>query len=233
MMRQIIAMGGGGFSMEEENPLLDEYILSQSNNTKPKVCFVPTASGDADGYIEQFYRCFAKFECESNHLSLFRGAPTNLAEFVSEQDIFYVGGGSTRNLLILWREWGLDNLIRSAYANGAILTGLSAGSICWFEQGLTDSIPGKLSALECLGIIPGSNSPHYDSGVHRRPRYHELLKEGSIKDGYAAEDGVALHYIDEKLHTVVSSRENARAYKLEKVGNNSSETEIRPKYLGA
>lgn len=232
-MRQIIAMGGGGFSMEEENPLLDEYILEQCKKDKPKVCFVPTASGDAEGYVENFYRCFAKLDCETSHLPLFRGAPANLEAFVFDQDIFYVGGGNTRNLLVLWREWGLDRLLRSAYESGAILTGLSAGSICWFEQGVTDSVPGKLSALNCLGILDGSNCPHYDSEETRRPRYHELLKEGFIKEGYAAADGVALHYRDENLHQIVSSRSNARAYKLERKNNEVIENEIKPIYLGS
>src|ERR1700730_19127365 len=130
-MRQIIAMGGGGFSMEEDNPLLDEYILSQSKKDTPHVCFIPTASGDAEGYVEQFYRCMEKLGCKTTHLPLFRGAPTNLEELVFYQDIFYVGGGNTRNLLVLWKEWGLDKLLREAYKRGAVLTGLSAGSICW------------------------------------------------------------------------------------------------------
>ncbi|SHF22569.1 Peptidase E [Seinonella peptonophila] len=229
-MRQIIAMGGGGFSMEKENPLLDLYILAQSQKEKPRVCFVPTASGDAEGYIQKFYRCFEKFECETAHLSVFK-APIDLEGFIAEQDIFYVGGGNTRNLLLLWKDWKIDELLRRAYQKGAILTGLSAGSICWFEQGVTDSFPGKLSSLECLGLLKGSNCPHYDGEKERRPSYHKLIENGEMTDGYAADDGVALHYINESLHRVVSSRENAKAYSVKKEEGSVVESEVRPIYL--
>lgn len=229
-MRQIIAMGGGGFSMEEENPLLDLYILDQAHKEKPRVCFIPTASGDAEGYIEKFYRCFEKFDCETTHLSLFK-PPLDLESFVSEQDIFYVGGGSTRNLLLLWKEWGLDKLLKQAWENGAILAGLSAGSICWFEQGVTDSIPGELSSLECLSLLKGSNCPHYDSEKNRRPRYHYLVEHNEIKSGIAADDGVALHYINDELHKVVSSRPNAKAYRVQKIDGKATETAMDPFYL--
>lgn len=229
-MRQIIAMGGGGFSMEEENPLLDLYILDQAKKRNPKVCFVPTASGDAEGYIEKFYRCFEKFDCQTTHLSLFK-PPIDMEKFVSEQDIFYVGGGNTRNLLLLWKEWGLDKLLRRAWEKGAILAGLSAGSICWFEQGVTDSIPGKLSSLDCLGFLKGSNCPHYDSEENRRPSYHDLIKHNKIKDGIAADDGVAVHYVNEELYKVVSSRPNAKAYFVQKVNGKVTEQVIDPIYL--
>jgi peptidase E len=229
-MRQIIAMGGGGFSMEEENPLLDLYILTQSAKEKPRVCFVPTASGDAEGYIEKFYRCFEKFDCETSHLSVFK-PPVDLEGFIFEQDIFYVGGGNTRNLLLLWRAWGVDQLLKKAYKKGAILTGLSAGSICWFEQGVTDSIPGKLSSLDCLGLLKGSNCPHYDGEKDRRPSYHQLVQSGQITDGLAADDGVAFHFIDEELYKVVSSRPNAKAYLVKKDGFTITEKKINPIYL--
>ncbi|MEK6267902.1 MAG: Type 1 glutamine amidotransferase-like domain-containing protein, partial [Planococcus sp. (in: firmicutes)] len=107
-MRQIIAMGGGGFSMEPDNPLLDQYILKQANKARPKICFIPTASGDADSYIEKFYGFFNQQDCEPSHLSLFKPHTRKLEEFVLQQDIIYVGGGNTKNLLVLWKEWGLD-----------------------------------------------------------------------------------------------------------------------------
>ena len=230
-MRQIIAMGGGGFSMEEENPLLDLYILKQANTKKPKVCFIPTASGDAEGYIEKFYRCFEKFDCQPTHLSLFK-PPLKMEEFVLQQDIFYVGGGNTRNLIILWKEWGFDQLLKHAWKKGAILAGLSAGSICWFEQGVTDSIPGKLTPLDCLGFLKGSHCPHYDSEKNRRPSYHKLIEANQIKDGIAADDGVAIHYINEAIYQVVSSRPNAKAYFVQKMDGKATEQVIHPNYLG-
>src|SRR5690606_24677021 len=134
-MRQIIAMGGGGFSMEPDNTLLDEYILCQSKAKKPNICFIPTASGDSDGYIQRFYNFFEKKECKPFHLSLFKGHTDRIEEFILSHDIIYVGGGNTRNMLVLWREWGVDKFLRKAYENGVLLCGISAGSICWFEEG--------------------------------------------------------------------------------------------------
>src|SRR3989344_3348041 len=118
--RQIIALGGGGFSVEAENPLLDEYVLQASGRARPKICFVPTASGDAEGYINKFHNLFKRHNCETSHLSLFK-APAHLEDFVLSQDILYVGGGNTRNLILLWREWGLDRAIEKAYERGIVL----------------------------------------------------------------------------------------------------------------
>ncbi|KZE67796.1 peptidase [Fictibacillus phosphorivorans] len=227
-MKQIIAMGGGGFSMEPENKRLDHYILQQCKAAQPRVCFVPTASGDSDGYIERFYKAFKAENCISSHLSLF-SPPLDLKDFVNQQDIFYVGGGNTKNLLTLWREWGLDALLRTAYEEGKILAGLSAGSLCWFEEGVTDSF-GPLTRLDCLGFLPGSHCPHYDGEAERRPAYHKLIKDG-LKSGYAADDGAALHFIDGKLHKVVSSRENAKAYLVERQGDEVAEKELETLFL--
>lgn len=172
-MRQIIAMGGGGFSMEPDNLLLDQYILSQAYTDVPKICFIPTASGDVDNYIERFYEAFEKFICTTSHLSLFSQNFMNLKAYVMQHDILYVGGGNTRNMLSLWKEWGLDTILKEAYKKGIILAGVSAGSICWFEEGVTDSMNNNLSKIDCLGFLTGSNCPHYDGESNRRPSYHE------------------------------------------------------------
>ncbi|MDX1771362.1 MAG: Type 1 glutamine amidotransferase-like domain-containing protein [Planococcaceae bacterium] len=228
-MRQVIALGGGGFSMEPENPLLDRYILSQSKSDKPKICFIGTASGDAEGYIERFYHAFRGENCEPTHLSLFKPHTRDIKSFVMEQDILYVGGGNTKNLMALWREWELDVIIRQAYDNGTILAGLSAGSLCWFEEGITDSYGTGLEPIACLGILRGSHSPHYDGEEDRRPAYQAFIRDGKISSGYAADDGVALHFIDEELHTVVSSRPEASGYRVDK----GKETKLSTSYLGA
>ncbi|WP_394542827.1 peptidase E (plasmid) [Priestia aryabhattai] len=231
-MRQIIAMGGGGFSMEPENLLLDQYILSQAKKESPKVCFVPTASGDQDNYIERFYKTFNKMECKPSHLSLFEPNFVDLEKYVLEQDIIYVGGGNTRNMLLLWREWGLDKVLRIAYENGIILAGLSAGSICWFEEGLTDPLNGALFKLDCLGFLKGSNCPHYDGENKRRPSYHRLISNGEMREGYAMDDGVALHFIDESLFKAVSSRIKAKGYFVNSKECEVIETDIKTIYLG-
>jgi dipeptidase E len=227
-MKQIIAMGGGGFSMEPENKKLDHYILAQSKTEKPNICFIPTASGDSEGYIERFYKAFKTEKCVPEHLSLF-SPPQNLEEFVKKQDIFYVGGGNTKNLLALWREWGLDTLLKKAYEDGKILAGLSAGSLCWFEEGVTDSF-GPLRGLQCLGFIQGSHCPHYDGEEERRPAYHNLIIKG-LKDGYAADDGAALHFINGKLHRAVSSREKAKAYFVHLENERIKETMLETHFL--
>jgi dipeptidase E len=228
---QIIAMGGGGFSMEPENSLLDQYVLQQSGKSNPTICFVPP-SGAASDYIVRFYSAFTKFNCRPSHLSLFQPPTADLESFILEKDIVYVGGGNTRSMLALWREWELDRVLRRAWTNGVLLCGLSAGSICWFEQGLTDSIPGTLTVLRCLGFLPGSNCPHYDGEVERRPAYQRLIREGMLNGGYAAEDGVALHFIGIDLDRVVSSRPSAMAYRVSLVSGNVVEATLTPRYLG-
>jgi dipeptidase E len=222
-----------GFQWKCENMLLDQYILGLANKEKPKVCFVPTASGDDEDYINRFYASFAKLPCTPSHLSLFKPPTADLRSFVLEQDIIYVGGGNTKNLIALWKEWGLNQILRDAWESGIILCGLSAGSICWFEEGLTDSIPNQLTVLKCIGLLKGSNCPHYDGEIERRPAYHRLLSEELISEGYAADDGVALHFIADKLEKIVSSRQNAKAYRLVKIGDTVRETRLEPTYLGA
>lgn len=230
MKRQIIALGGGGFSDEPNNPLLDDYILSQSSETKPKICFIGTASGDSQRYIEGFYSCYKKKDCRPSHLSLFSGNTHKIEEFILDQDILFVGGGNTRNLLVLWKEWGLDAIIKKAYAKGTILSGVSAGSICWFEQGLTDSIPNQLNSLNCLGLLAGSNCPHFDAEPERQASYKGKIASGEMNGGIACDDGVGLHYINEKLQRVISSQENKNAYRYEMKGT-LMEKIIEPEYL--
>ena len=231
---QIVAMGGGGFSMEPDNLALDRYVLGLVDWPRPRICFVPTASGDARGYIDNFYAAFSTLPCAPSHLSLFDPPTTDLRSFVFEHDVLYVGGGSTRNLLALWREWGLDCILREAWESGKVLAGLSAGAICWFEEGVSDSVvPGRLEPLRCLGFLLGSNCPHYDGEPERRPAYHRLVATGLIGDGYAADDGVALHFVGDRLERLVSSRPAARVYRVERQGETVAETPLVPRYLGA
>lgn len=208
--RQIIAMGGGGFWMEPDNPLLDRYIIESASKPNPTVCFLPTACGDADARIVQFYTAFNALPCRPTHLSLFR-RPADLAAVIEASDVIYVGGGNTRFMLAIWKACGLDRLLREAWERGTLLCGLSAGAICWFEQGLTDS-DGPLAPLDCLGFLPGSCSPHYDGEAERRPCFHRYISEGSLAPGIALDDSAAAHFIDDKLHQVVTSRPDARAF---------------------
>jgi len=213
--QQIIAMGGGGFSMEPENLALDSYILSATGAARPKVCFIGTASGDSQVYIDRFYTSMRTLPCEPSHLSLFKLEISDFRSFVLGQDAIYVGGGATRNLLVLWREWGLDTILREAWETGVVLAGISAGSICWFEHGLSDSVvANELRPLACLGFLPGSNCPHYDGEADRRPTYQHYIRSAELPPGYAAEDGAALHFVGRELARVVTSRPEATAYRL-------------------
>jgi peptidase E len=207
-------------------------VLSLAPRDRPKVCFVPTASGDAESYIDRFYASFNELPCTPSHLSLFKLPSADLRSFVREQDVIYVGGGNTRSMLALWREWQLDRIFREAWEEGMVLAGISAGSICWFEQGTTDSIPGDLTVLRCLGFLDGSNCPHYDGEPARRPSYRRMVAEGTIGAGYATDDGVALHYVGTELRQIVSSRPHAMAYRLERVNGTAEETPLAPTFLG-
>jgi dipeptidase E len=228
--KQIIALGGGGFSMES-TPLLDNYILSASPKKQPRICFIPTACGDADSYIVKFYRRFAPTDCLATDLQLFRRQIVDLEDYACSQDIIYVGGGNTANMLAIWREHGFDKALSAALSSGTILTGLSAGSICWFQHGITDSFGSEFKALDCLGFLSGSNCPHYDGEPERRPAYHKAISDG-MPGGYATDDGVALHFINGNLHNVVSSRPKAQGYKIQMQGDNIEESPLPTKFLG-
>jgi dipeptidase E len=231
-MRQIIAMGGGGFSMEPENLALDRYILDQAPKKQPKVCFLPTASGDADGYILNFYKAFSTLDCQPSFLSLFRLPTADLEEYLLEKDIVYVGGGNTRSMLSLWREWGLDKLLFKAYQAGTVLAGISAGANCWFEDCSTDALPGQLQPLTCLGYLKGSFCPHYSSEPERRPSYQGMIYNRLLQEGIAADDGAAVHFVDEKMSRAVSSRPEAKAYRVLRRNDAAFEEPLDIHYLG-
>lgn len=232
-VKQIIAMGGGALPPELDNLLLIDYFLRQTGRRKPKVCFIGTAHGDAESGRLRFYAGFSRFHCTPCHLPLFARTPRDLESFVLEQDAIYVGGGNTKSMLAVWRDWGLDAHLRKAWQHGVVLGGASAGSICWFEQGITDSIAGPLTALDCLGFLPGSNCPHYDSEALRRPTFRKLVARGAIMDGVAADDGAALHYVDGRLLRAVGNSSRAKTWRVRKSGHSAIETRIPTTKLSA
>jgi dipeptidase E len=204
----VIAIGGGGFS--EDEPLIDDYILSIAGSDRPRVGFLATASGDSAGYIERFYEAFAG-RAEVSHLRLFPMPSNDISDWADELDVVYVGGGSTANLLAVWRTHVLDDVLRAAYESGAVLAGVSAGAMCWFEGGITDSFGPYRPLRDGLGLISGSFTPHYDRDHSRRAALHEALGDG-FPSGFAADDGAALHFTDGELRTVVSTRPEAHGY---------------------
>jgi len=233
--RQIVALGGGGFSMEAGNPLLDEYVLdlARARRARPRVCFLPTASGDADHYIVRFYRAFSGDLCEPSHISLFRRdrGCSDLREHLLSQDLIYVGGGSVLSLLGTWRAHGLDAILADAWRAGVIMCGLSAGSLCWYSQGVT-SFHGEVRRVRGLGLLPWSNCVHYGTRQGRREAYHDQLRAGMCP-GYAAEDGAALHFRGPRLVAAVSSRPDARVWCVGDCGEQVVETALPTRYLGA
>jgi dipeptidase E len=233
MKTQILAIGGAAIPENLDNLLLIQYFLSLTKKKKPRVCFIGAAHGDAEAGRLRFYAGFSRFDCKPTHLPLFARTPRDLESFVLEHDAIYVGGGNTRSLLAVWREWQLDVYLRKAYEKGIVLGGASAGSICWFEQGVTDSVAGPLTAMPCLGLLPGSNCPHYDSEVLRRPTYRKMVASGKIIEGVAADDGAALHYVNGKLLCAVSSRPRAKAYRLTRLGKRAVEKALPTRYLSA
>src|SRR4051794_35229048 len=219
--RRIVAMGGGGFSMEPGNPLLDRFVLSLARSQRPRVCFLPTAGGDSESYVAAFYRAFAALDCRPADLGLFVRQVADLRSFVLAQDVVYVGGGSTANLLAVWRTHGLDRILREAWERGIVLCGISAGMNCWFAESVTDSFDvARLAALrDGLGLLPGAACPHYDGEEQRRPVFRELVASGELSGGWAADDGAALVFAGEDLEEVVSSRQDAAAYRVERSGD--------------
>jgi peptidase E len=196
------------------------------------VCFIGTAHGDADGGRLRFYAGFSRFSCRPTHLPLFARTPRDLESFVLEQDAIFVGGGNTRSMLAVWRDWGLDRHLRRAWERGVVLGGVSAGAICWFEQGVTDAVAGALTALDGLGLLAGSCCPHYDSERERRPTFRRLIARGALAAGVAADDGAALHYVDGRLWRAVSSRPRAGAYRVRRIAGRAVEKRLPALALG-
>ncbi|MBD5657167.1 MAG: peptidase E [Candidatus Eremiobacteraeota bacterium] len=222
----MVAIGGGVLAPDSGNFKLERYILDACGKEKPRVCFVPTAGGDDVAYVARFFESYARFGVSLDVLRLFRRTPQNLGEFVAAFDVVHVGGGNTRSMLAVWKHWGLDNVLREAWQRGTLLCGSSAGSICWFEAGVTDSVAGELTAMAGLGFVTGSNCPHYDGEIERRPSYRRLVGSGAIVPGIACDDGVGLHFLGNDLHGVVSARPAASAYRLERDGDVARETPL-------
>ena len=192
---------------------IEDWLLGLTGKERPRVLFVPTASAEARDYVVRVYDAFSG-RAAGAHLDLFPWPPAALRDHLLSHDLVYVGGGNTANMLAIWREHGLDEIIREAWQAGVVLCGVSAGMICWFEAGVTDSYGPQLEGMECLGLIPGSACPHYDGEALRRPRFHELVG-GGIPGGWAADDGVALHFEGWELREAVTALPGKAAYRVE------------------
>lgn len=229
MTRTILAMGGGGFTMDPGNTALDDYILSLAGRREPRVCFLPTASGDTERHIGQFHAAFGGRAVDASHLSLFRLGhhPVPIRDTILSQDVVYVGGGSMHNMLAIWRVHGLDRILAEAWDRGVVLAGLSAGAMCWFEQGVTTSTgaPGPAAGL---GLLPGSLSVHRDGEPDRLPYYRAAVDRGELLGGWAVDDGAALLFGNQGVLRVVASTAGRGAARIDP----GSEVELEADVLG-
>ncbi len=223
--RQIVAMGGLG--EDDEAGALIRFVLGLTGRERPRVCLIPTASAEKPEHIVRFYEEFNRF-ADCSHVTFFPWPPENLREVVLSQDVLFVSGGNTANMLAVWRAHGFDEIVRGAWEQGIVLAGSSAGMICWYEAGVTDSFGPQLEGIrDGLGFLSGSACPHYDGEERRRPVYQELVANG-FPAGIAADDAVGLHYVGTELREVVAARDDGCAYRVEP-GN---ETPVKPRILG-
>tara|TARA_Y100000590_G_C15718147_1_gene1012584 strand:+ start:641 stop:1345 length:705 start_codon:yes stop_codon:yes gene_type:complete len=218
----IIAIGGGGFGRNPKNPIIERYILEQSQSSNPNICFFPTASAEDKDYIDNYYKAFSQLDCNPKHISLFSRTPDVKSE-IEKSDIIYIGGGNTKSMLAVFEEWDINRLLLQAYKNGKILAGVSAGAICWFTKGITDSWADELKVLNCLDFLPGCCCPHYDGEKDRRPSVMKFIDSGEIESCIAIEDGAAIHYKGGNLVNAISFYEGANIFNIYKEHGNIHE----------
>ena len=224
--RNIIAIGGGGFGESPGQGIIEQYILNQTRKKRPKICFIPTATGDNEAYKVNFYSTFTKLNCEPTHLDFFKRTP-DLKKLILNQDVIFVGGGNTKSMLAVWKEWKLDRILKVAYRNGIVMSGVSAGAICWFQNGITDSWASELKIMPCLNFVRGTCCPHYDEEPERKPFVKNLLDRKKVKKIYAVDGGVALHIKNEENFKSVVFRKTKSSYAVSLERKNLIEKSFR------
>ena len=228
--RNIIAIGGGGFGANPGQGIIENYILKQTKKKNPSICFIPTATGDNEAYKVNFYSTFTNLNCRPSHLDFFKRTP-DLNELILNQDAIFVGGGNTKSMLAVWKEWGLDKILKKAYLNGTVMSGVSAGAICWFQNGITDSWASNLKMMPCLNFVKGTCCPHYDEEPERKPAVKKLLLKNKIKNVYAVDGGAALHIKDEKVFKSVIFKKNKSSYLVDIKKKNINEKSFKKTIL--
>ena len=211
MTKQIIAIGGGGFGRDPGKGIIEDYILKQSKKKNPNICFIPTATGDNEEYKKNFYTTFSNLNCNASHLDFFKRTP-DLESLIQDQYAIFVGGGNTKSMLAVWKDWGLEKILKQAYETGAIMCGVSAGAICWFEYGITDSWEDELKIINCLGFVQGSCCPHYDEEPQRKPSLNKFLNGGHTENCNAIDGGCALHMKDGVVYKSIVFAKKKNAY---------------------
>jgi peptidase E len=234
--RHVLAIGGGMLMPRDAIPLHVQYATELSGRARPRLCVLNQAVGDDPNTYLRFYDRLADAPVEVRHLSLFPMPNVSDPEdLLMSQDIIFVGGGSVANMLAVWRVHGIDEIMRKAWHAGIVLAGSSAGGICWFAGGTTDSFGPRLRPFtDGLGMLAGSFCPHYHSEAERRPLYHRLVAEGALPGGLACDDGVGAHFVDDDLEEMVSDHPGGAGYRVEPDGDGgATETELPVRFLGA
>ena len=211
--KNIVAIGGGGFGRSLGDLKIEKYITSLVLKDRPKICFIPTASGDNDLYKLNFYRAFSKLNCITSHLDFF-SRTENLEKKILTQDIIFVGGGNTKSMLAVWKDWNLDEILKIGYKNGIVMSGVSAGAICWFDKGITDSFADKLEIIDCLGILEGTACPHYDEEKERAPFVNKVIQSKKIDSCICIEGNCALHIRNEDNYSSINFGKKKRCLKI-------------------
>jgi dipeptidase E len=217
MKKQIIVSGGGGFARKNSSHAFERYIIAQTQKENPRICFLPQASNEDVGYVLNFTETFHALGARPEWVSLFGRVEDSWKDKLLNADIIYVGGGNTKSMIALWKAWGVDEILRQAYHKGIVMAGVSAGMICWFEQGITDSV-WPLGVVEGLGFLKGSCCPHFDSEVERQEVYLGKVKAGDVIPGIALEDDTAAHFIDGILHAIITDKANKKAFAVANIG---------------
>ena len=216
--KNIVAIGGGGFGRSLGSLEIEKYIISLINKKRPKICFIPTASGDSTLYKLNFYRAFSNLDCITSHIDFF-SRTKNLEEKVLNQDIIYVGGGNTKSMLAVWKEWDLHNILQNAYEKGIVMSGVSAGAICWFDKGITDSFAKELTILNCLGIINDVACPHFDEEKEREPYVNDVISREIINSCICIEGNCALHIKNDFEYSSIDFGNGKNCYRVSKENN--------------
>jgi peptidase E len=239
-MTRILAIGGGGFLMEDGPSPIDAHMVRLTGKSSPRVCFIPTPSGDLATHLDKFHAAYGALGCTATHLPLFRKPSHNsiklddLHDQLLQQDLIFVGGGNTKSALAVWREWGVDKALRDAWQAGTLMAGMSAGALCWFEAGMTDSYGNsEYQSLECLGFLPGTCNVHYNGDLHRRTSLHRAMKNGEFDKAIAIDDHAAVMYIDEEIDHAISWKDGSTAYEVRVTGDGVQETALDARRIDA
>ena len=217
--KNIVAIGGGGFGRSLGSLEIEKYIISLVSKKRPKICFIPTASGDSSLYKLNFYRAFSKLDCITSHIDFF-SRTENLEEKILTQDVIYVGGGNTKSMLAVWREWNLDKILKNAYEKGIVMSGVSAGAICWFDKGITDSFLNELKIIDCMGIVHGIACPHFDEEKEREPYVNDVINNQIIDSCICIEGNCALHIKNDSEYFSIDFGNGKKCYRVYRENNN-------------